>query len=86
MRLTLIPIVLSLATSFVSAYGDDTSLDAREYIDELVARDLQLAQVSDLSTRDLIDELSERLEIRERRKVTRWKLLHSHRSTHHRIL
>ncbi|KAF6753739.1 hypothetical protein DFP72DRAFT_402539 [Ephemerocybe angulata] len=73
MRLTFLPVLLSLAASFVSAYHDDTSLDAREYIDELVARDLQLAQLSDLSTRELINELSERLQL-ERRvgRVKRW--------------
>ncbi|KAF6753725.1 hypothetical protein DFP72DRAFT_1069292 [Ephemerocybe angulata] len=73
MRLTLVPILLSLATSFVSAYHDHTaSLHAREYIDSLAARDLHV-QLSDLSTRDLIGELSERLERRYKWKCGKCK-------------
>ncbi|KAF6753744.1 hypothetical protein DFP72DRAFT_849001 [Ephemerocybe angulata] len=72
-RRTPYPSVLQLPSTDTSQHLKDTSLDAREYIDELVARDLQLAQVSDLSTRELIDELSERLQL-ERRvgRVKRW--------------
>ncbi|KAF6750662.1 hypothetical protein DFP72DRAFT_1172773 [Ephemerocybe angulata] len=40
----------------------DTSLQAREYTDELSTR----ALISDLTTRELIDELSDRLERRGR--------------------
>ncbi|KAF5310464.1 hypothetical protein D9611_012259 [Ephemerocybe angulata] len=66
MRVSIVSIVsLTLAlTNFVYAHSDDT-LHAREYVDELSVRDVGDA-LADISTRDLMSELSERLERRER--------------------
>ncbi|KAF6746649.1 hypothetical protein DFP72DRAFT_1152081, partial [Ephemerocybe angulata] len=66
MRVSIVSIVsLTLAlTNFVYAHSDDT-LHAREYVDELSVRDIGDA-LAHISTRDLMSELSERLERRER--------------------
>ncbi|KAF6746682.1 hypothetical protein DFP72DRAFT_1076196 [Ephemerocybe angulata] len=61
-----IPAGLTVALSLVSIAmahsggGYDSSLQAREYVDELSTREL----LFDLTTRELIDELSDRLERR----------------------
>ncbi|KAF6750179.1 hypothetical protein DFP72DRAFT_1048460 [Ephemerocybe angulata] len=65
--LSLLPIALALA-SFTNAHVDrDHSLSAREYLDELsVVASLERRELlEDLTTRELIDELSDRLERRE---------------------
>ncbi|KAF5335341.1 hypothetical protein D9611_011738 [Ephemerocybe angulata] len=64
MRVSIVSIVsLTLAlANFVSAHSDDI-LHAREYVDDLSVRDIGDA-LADISTRDLISELSERLERR----------------------
>ncbi|KAF5335696.1 hypothetical protein D9611_009593 [Ephemerocybe angulata] len=67
--LSLIPIAASLFT-YVSAHYDD-SFEAREYVDEVVVTrsfddSLELREVlSGITSRKLLDELSERLERRE---------------------
>ncbi|KAF5335411.1 hypothetical protein D9611_011745 [Ephemerocybe angulata] len=65
MRVSIVSIVsLTLAlANFVYAHSDDT-LHAREYVDGLSVREIGDA-LADISTRDLISELSERLERRE---------------------
>ncbi|KAF6764379.1 ectomycorrhizas-regulated small secreted protein [Ephemerocybe angulata] len=67
--LALIPIVAAFV-SYVNAYSDP-SFNAREYIDELAGREdayteaLERREImSDISTRELVQELSERLERR----------------------
>ncbi|KAF6750592.1 hypothetical protein DFP72DRAFT_851669 [Ephemerocybe angulata] len=76
--LALIPIVAALA-SYVKAHSDP-SFDAREYTDELAARGdayteaLERREImTDISTRELIQELSERLERREGEKQKKCK-------------
>ncbi|KAF6759206.1 hypothetical protein DFP72DRAFT_1102452 [Ephemerocybe angulata] len=67
---TLISVAASLAT-YVAASSKST-YDARELLDEFATRDLEAFDyalerreiIADLSTRDLIDELSDRLERR----------------------
>ncbi|KAF6746507.1 hypothetical protein DFP72DRAFT_855377 [Ephemerocybe angulata] len=71
MRL-LLPTLLTVAISLVSIVNahQDHTLDAREYVDELTAREeaynaLERRELfSDISTRELIDEVSDRLERR----------------------
>ncbi|KAF6752586.1 hypothetical protein DFP72DRAFT_1171472 [Ephemerocybe angulata] len=65
---TLISIVASLAT-YVAAHSPESTYDARELVDEFATRDLEAFDyalerreiLADLTTRDLIDELSDRL-------------------------
>ncbi|KAF6744394.1 hypothetical protein DFP72DRAFT_83008 [Ephemerocybe angulata] len=72
---TLISIVASLAT-YVAAHSEST-YDARELVDEFATRNLEAFDyalerreiLDDLSTRDLIDELSDRLERRAGEKL-----------------
>ncbi|KAF6749381.1 hypothetical protein DFP72DRAFT_541816 [Ephemerocybe angulata] len=67
----LISVAASLAT-YVAAYSSESTYDARELLDEFATRDLEAFDyalerreiIADLSTRDLIDELSDRLERR----------------------
>ncbi|KAF6750999.1 hypothetical protein DFP72DRAFT_1172615 [Ephemerocybe angulata] len=72
---TLISIVASLAT-YVAAYSSKSAYTARELVDEFATRDLEAFDyalerreiLADLSTRNLIDELSDRLERRGGRR------------------
>ncbi|KAF5310419.1 hypothetical protein D9611_012280 [Ephemerocybe angulata] len=63
MRVSIITSLALALANFVYAHSDDT-LHAREYIDELSVRDIGDALAS-ISTRDLISDLSERLERRQ---------------------
>ncbi|KAF6760976.1 hypothetical protein DFP72DRAFT_843231 [Ephemerocybe angulata] len=76
--LALIPVVAALV-SYVNAHSDPF-FDAREYIDDLVAREdgytetLERREImADISTRELIQELSERLERRAPEKLKQCK-------------
>ncbi|KAF5335285.1 hypothetical protein D9611_011742 [Ephemerocybe angulata] len=60
--LSIFSLTLALA-NFVSAHSDDT-LNAREYVDDLSVRETSADVLADISTRDLISELSDRLERR----------------------
>ncbi|KAF6745760.1 ectomycorrhizas-regulated small secreted protein [Ephemerocybe angulata] len=67
---TLLSVAISLA-SIVNAHQDQT-LEARDYVDKLTAREVAYTDLerrdlfADISTRELIDELSDRLERRGR--------------------
>ncbi|KAF5335283.1 hypothetical protein D9611_011744 [Ephemerocybe angulata] len=61
--LSIVSLTLALA-NFVSGHSDD-ALHAREYVDDLSLRETNTDVLADISTRDLISELSERLERRE---------------------
>ncbi|KAF6742256.1 hypothetical protein DFP72DRAFT_69483 [Ephemerocybe angulata] len=63
--LSLLPFALALA-SFANAHVDyDHSLSARDYLDELSVASLERRELlGDLTTRELIEELSERLDRR----------------------
>ncbi|KAJ2935508.1 hypothetical protein H1R20_g1584, partial [Candolleomyces eurysporus] len=70
---TLLPVVVSLTTWVASAHHDGGAhLEARDWMDGLNTRDLEIVGdilerrevLAEFSTRDLIDELSDRLERR----------------------
>ncbi|KAJ2930862.1 hypothetical protein H1R20_g6221, partial [Candolleomyces eurysporus] len=70
---TLVPLVLSLSAWVATAHVDgDSTLEARDWVDELNTRDLDYVTdilerrevLSEISTRDLVDELRDRLERR----------------------
>ncbi|KAJ2928184.1 hypothetical protein H1R20_g8900, partial [Candolleomyces eurysporus] len=71
---TLLPLVATLTAWVATAHVHDgtTPLEAREWVDELNARDLDFVSevlerrevLSEFSTRDLVDELRDRLERR----------------------
>ncbi|KAF6750278.1 hypothetical protein DFP72DRAFT_1139944 [Ephemerocybe angulata] len=92
--LSLLPIALALA-SFTNAYVDrDHSLSAREYLDELSVPSLERRELlEDLTTRELIDELSDRLDRRQKfkcpyinvgchKEFDTWQLMETHIQYH----
>ncbi|KAF5331258.1 hypothetical protein D9611_013123 [Ephemerocybe angulata] len=60
--LSIVSLTLALA-NFVSGHSDDAHR-AREYVDDISVRETSTDVLADISTRDLISELSERLERR----------------------
>ncbi|KAF6754999.1 hypothetical protein DFP72DRAFT_898206 [Ephemerocybe angulata] len=61
--LSILSLTLALA-NFVSGHSDDAHR-AREYVDDLSVRETSTDVLADISTRDLISELSEHLERRK---------------------
>ncbi|KAF6745103.1 ectomycorrhizas-regulated small secreted protein [Ephemerocybe angulata] len=87
MRVSL-PTLLSVAISLVSIVNahQDHTLEAREYIDELIAREeaynaLERRDLfADISTRELIDELSDRFERRAGNNLKLYQCEYCHQS------
>ncbi|KAF5339610.1 hypothetical protein D9611_011473 [Ephemerocybe angulata] len=65
--LVLVPTVVALASYVQGHYDEFDARDTRE-IQSLLSRSEIMEELAEISTRDLIDELSSRLEARDERK------------------